>query len=182
MDIIPACAIAAGGIVFLLLLYRLHPYIVRFAGYMSILVSKHLTYPHLLRRHRLIGPWTRAGVALQIGFTSIILFCIIFTVSIFPISLRWSKTAEAGSRAGTLALITLIPLLAGAHHALLADLLGISLQTIRLVHRSAGVAVSLLCVLHVLVVVTSTVSFALDNMQDMFAVIVRIYPQADSKN
>lgn len=37
----------------------------------------------------------------------------------FPICNRLSKTAEAGSRSGNLALVTLIPLLAGAHHAFL---------------------------------------------------------------
>jgi len=100
--------------------------------------------------------------------------------NISPI-LRWSKTAEVGSRTETLALITLIPLLANPHHALLADLLGISLQTIRLVHRFAGAAVPLLSLLHVLVVI-STVSFGLNNIQDTFAVIVRTYPQTDSKN
>ena len=182
MDIIPACAITAGGIIFLLLLNRLHPCVVRFVGYLSVLVSKHLTYPYLLRRHRFFGPWSRSGVALQIIFISINLFCISFVVSMFPVSIRWSKTAEAGSRAGTLALITLIPLLAGAHHALLADLLGVSLQTIRLIHRSAGVAVPLLCLLHVLFALTSKVSFSLDNTQDVFAVIVGIDPRAKSEN
>ena len=100
-----------------------------------------------------------------------------FIVSMFPVSIRLSKTAEAGSRAGTLALITLIPLLAGTHHALLADLLGVSLQTIRLIHRSTGVAI---CLLHVLFALTSKVSFSLDNTQDLFAVIVGIYLQANS--
>jgi hypothetical protein len=100
----------------------------------------------------------------------------------FPVSIRWSKTAEAGSRSGTLALIILIPLLAGAHHALLADLIGVSLQKIRLIHRSAGVAVPMLCLLHVLIALTSKISFSLDNTQDVFAVIVGIYPQARSEN
>lgn len=48
----------------LLLLNRLHPYVVRFMGHLSVLISKHLTYPYLLRRHQLLGPWSRAGVAL----------------------------------------------------------------------------------------------------------------------
>lgn len=160
-----------------MLLNRLHPCVVRFVGYLSVLVSKHLTYPYLLRRHRFLGSWSRAGAALQITFISINLFSISFIVSMFPVSIRLSKTAEAGSRAGTLALITLIPLLAGTHHALLADLLGVSLQTIRLIHRSTGVAI---CLLHVLFALTSKVSFSLDNTQDLFAVIVGIYLQANS--
>jgi hypothetical protein len=182
MDIIPACAITTGGIVTLLLLYRLHPYVVRFAGYLSVLVSKHLTYLYLLHRHRLFGLWSRAGVALQITFTLIILFYISFVISLFPISIRLSKTAEAGSRSGTLTLVTLIPLLASAHYALFADLIRVLLQKVRLIHRSAGVAMPLLCLLHVLIALTSKVSFSLDNTQDVFAVIIGIYPQTSSKN
>jgi hypothetical protein len=94
----------------------------------------------------------------------------------FPVSIRLSKLVEAGSRSGTLALVIFIPLLAGAHHALLADLLGVSLQEIRLIHRSAGIAVPLLCLLHVLIALTSKISFSLDNTQDVFAVIVGISP------
>jgi hypothetical protein len=100
----------------------------------------------------------------------------------FPVSIRLSKTAEAGSRSGTLALLIPIPLLAGAHHDLLADLLGVSLQTIQLIHRSAGLAVPLLCLLHVLIALTSKISFSWDNTQDVFAIIVGIYPQVNSEN
>jgi hypothetical protein len=163
MDIIPVCVITVGGIISLLLLYRLHPCVVRFVGYMLVLVSKHLTYLYLLYRHRLFGLWSRVGVALQITFFLINLFCISFVVSIFPISIRLSKPAEAGSRSGTLALVTLIPLLTSAYYALLADLTRVLLQKIRLIHRSAGVAVPLLCLLHVLIALTSKVSFSLDN-------------------
>ncbi|KAH8585445.1 hypothetical protein B0O99DRAFT_530852 [Bisporella sp. PMI_857] len=92
----------------------------------------------------------------------------------FPINLRPSTAAEAGLQAGTLALVTLIPLLAGAHHAFLADLLGVSLRTIRLVHRSAGIVTCLLCPLHILIAVASKASLPLGNPQNLSAVIAAL--------
>ncbi|KAH8598389.1 hypothetical protein B0O99DRAFT_615028, partial [Bisporella sp. PMI_857] len=47
-----------------------------------------------------------------------------------------------------------------AYHAFLVDLLGVSLRTIRLVHRSAGIVTCLLCLLHILIAVASKVSFS----------------------
>lgn len=175
MDIIDVCAITAGSIVPLLLLLHLRPYLIRFLKYVSVLTLKHLTYPYLVHRHELFGPWSRAGIAIQMNLVLIILFCIIFKVSIFPISLRLSTSTEVGLRAGNLALITLIPLLTGAHHAFLADILGCSLQTMRLVHRSAGLAMSSLCLLHILAAVASKVPLPLDDPQNLFAVIVSVY-------
>jgi hypothetical protein len=75
-----------------------------------------------------------------------------------------------------------MPLLAGTHHALLADLLGSSLRAIQLVHRSTGVAMSLLCLLHILIAVASRVSFSLDNLLNQFAVIVVVYTQVQNNN
>lgn len=108
------------------------------------------------------------------------------SVSLYLCSLLASdypKRRKRGHHQGPLRLlITLIPLLADAHHALLADLLGVSLRKIRLIHRSAGVAMPLLCLLHVFIALSSNIPFSLDNTQDVFAVIIGIYPQASSEN
>jgi len=70
----------------------------------------------------------------------------------------------------------MIPLFAAHHLAFAADLLGMSLKTIRGVHRSAGFMVFLLGLLHAVVVVASNVSLHLDVTRDMFAVIVCVPP------
>jgi hypothetical protein len=89
-----------------------------------------------------------------LGGSCIVVECV-SRVSVFPVSVRVSTTSEASLRAGTLALVTLIPLLAGSHHAFFADLLGRSLSTIRLAHRSVGFIMSLIYLLHILVAVAS---------------------------
>jgi hypothetical protein len=182
MDIIPACAIAAGGIVILFLLNRLRPFILQFVSSVLVFTSKHVTYPYLVHRHRHFGPWSRGGVTLCICSFSLLVFCISFNLSIFPIRFRLSTITEAASRAGTLALITLTPLLASVHHAFVADILGVSLRTIRLIHRSAGAAMSLLCLLHILLAVASNASLSLDSPRNLFAVIVGASSQSADKN
>lgn len=91
---------------------------------------------------------------------------------------------EAGLQAGAMSVINTIPLFAGPHLSFLPDSLGVSLTTVRQVHRSAGVMASALALFHVVVAVASKPSFALDLPQDIFAVVVRVLgllllPRAD---
>jgi hypothetical protein len=70
--------------------------------------------------------------------------------------------SQAGLRAGTLAVINLIPVFAGPYLSTLADLLGMSLSMFRQIHRSAGVTAVALAIFHVLVMVASQPSFSLN--------------------
>lgn len=84
----------------------------------------------------------------------------------------WDTTiSQAGLRAGTLAMINLIPLFAVPHLSTLADLLGVTLSTFRQIHRSAGVMAVMLTIFHLLVMIASQPSFPLDLPQNKFAVI-----------
>lgn len=178
MDITQAYAIATGGsfiIIFLVnLISPFLPYIgrlvrhlsVRLAYYTSLFVLRHISYPYLIHRHRFVGPWSRIAVLLQLLFITVNIFCVSFQVS---------SISEAGLRAGTLSMINMIPLFAGMHLSVLADLLGMSLRTYRRVHRSAGLISFALMLFHVVVVVASQVSYALDKPQNLFAVIVSVF-------
>jgi hypothetical protein len=171
MNLIQIYAVAAGGIFSLFALVRLLPSVIPFSTRVSWFVSKHLTYPYLLHRHQILGPWTRAGVAMQLAYLATNVFC----VSVVEISwdgLRVSTFADAGRRASVLAMVNMVPALAGFHHAFLADQLGLSVKTIRGIHRSAGWMMCGLLLLHAMVA-ASQESLPLNVPQNLFAVVVR---------
>jgi hypothetical protein len=141
MDITQAYALAAGGIAFPFPCANLFSYLPGFGHYVCLFMSKHLTYPYILNRHALLGPWSRADLLIQLVYLATNIFCLSFRVA---------DISSAGLRAGTLSLINLIPLLSGPHLSFLADLLGIQLSTYRNVHRSAGFTAFALATFHVL--------------------------------
>jgi len=165
MDASQVYGIVIGGIFCVLLLINGRPLIARLVRYFSPLISKHLIYRYVLRRHRFLGPWSRADALVQLIYIAGNVFCFSF---------RASTILQAGLRAGTLSVINLIPLFAGPHLNTLADLLGVSLNMFRQIHRSAGIMAALLTIFHVLVAVASQTSFALDLPRNLFAVIVRV--------
>lgn len=167
MDIIQGYAIAAGGAFSIAALVHLLPYILQVATHVSFSISKHLTYRYVLRRHWILGPWTRAGVVVQLVYVAVNIFCASF---------RAPTIADVGLRAGTLAVVNMIPLFATPHLAFAADWIGMSLRTIHIVHRSAGFMTFFLGLLHVIVASASNVSLRLDVSRDLFAFIVWVPP------
>ena len=162
IDITQAYAIAAGGIFTTLFFVNLLPYVMRFTQRVLVVMCKHLTYPYAIRRHRLFGPWTRAGVLVQLVYITANLFCL---------SYRVSKISQAGLRAATLSLINLTPLFAGPHLGFVADLLGISLTTYRQVHGTAGLGSFGLLAFHVLQAVSGG-SYSLATRRNVFGLVV----------
>jgi predicted ferric reductase len=110
-----------------------------------------------------LGPWTFADLLLQAIYIASNSFCIRF---------RCSDIAEAGVRAGNLSLINMIPLFLGPHLGFLADILGISLSTFRLMHRSAGMMSCSLVLFHVLAMLVSHTAFPLRGTANLSAVVV----------
>jgi hypothetical protein len=135
----------------------------KFLEPISLWVSKKLTYPYLIQRHRFLGPWSRAGVLVHLIYIAVNGFCLGYGLP--PVSI-------AGVRAGTLSLANLIPLFSGLHLSFLADLLGVSLSTYRLIHRSMAFMSFGLALFHVLVGIASDVSFSMDLLENRFAVVV----------
>ncbi|OBT55946.1 hypothetical protein VE04_03629, partial [Pseudogymnoascus sp. 24MN13] len=167
MDIIQGYAIAAGGAFSIAALVHLLPYILKVATHVSFSISKHLTYRYVLRRHWILGPWTRAGVVVQLVYVAVNIFCASF---------RAPTIADVGLRAGTLAVVNMIPLFATPHLALAADWIGMSLRTIHIVHRSAGFMTFFLGLLHVIVAAASNVSLRLDGGLLLCVLILLLFP------
>lgn len=165
MNVTQIYAIAAGGFFIVFLLFNFLSRTTRFRETASLFISKHLIYPYILGRHRLLGPWSRAGILIQ-------LTCI--TVNLFCLGFRTSNISEASLRAGSLSLINMTPLFAGPHLDFLADLIGFPLNTYRRLHRSAGL-MSFACILfHVIVVMANRISFPLTVREHLYELIVRL--------
>lgn len=97
------------------------PQIARLVRYLSRLMSKHMIYRCVLHRHRLLGPWSQAGVLLQLIYIAENIACL--SLGLSQNSGQISTFSQAGLRAGTLSTINLIALLAGPHLDFLIDLL-----------------------------------------------------------
>ena len=161
MDITEVYATAAGGLFFTFILINFILPTVR--EKISLFISKHLIYPYFLRRHRLLGPWTRSGVLLQSAYIAINAFCLSFRVSTF---------SKAGLRAANLSLANMVPLFAGPHLSILADMLGFRLGIYRQIHRSAGLISFALLLFHLLVVALQRTSFSLKIPAQFYGMIV----------
>ncbi|KAH7393741.1 putative cell surface metalloreductase [Cadophora sp. MPI-SDFR-AT-0126] len=163
MDWTQIYAIVAAGIFSMFVLVHFRKYLNQIVNYMFLL-SRHLTYPRLVHRHRFLGPWSPSVVIIQLIYIAANTFCATFPAS---------TVAEIGRRAGTLAAINMVPLFAGPHLAFLGDILGTPLGNIHLIHRSAGIMAFSLSIIHALVVAKSKISLPLDVPQNLFAVVVR---------
>jgi hypothetical protein len=166
MDITLLYAIGLGSVLLIPLLANIGPWLpcVTFST-PSLLqrLSRSLTYPHLIRRHRFLGPWTCLDLMIQLVYIALNSFCVVFRVS---------DIEEAGVRAGNLSLINMVLLFLGPHLSHLADILGISLRNVRVMHRSAGLMFSSLILVHVFVMLFSQKSFPLRSIPNLSAVVV----------
>ena len=176
MDVSLVYAIAIGGIFCALLVLNGLPLIARLAGYLTRLMSKYMVYRYALDRHRLLGPWSWASVLLQLIYIAGNIACL--RVGLSHTGVQVSTFLQAGLRAGSLAIVNLIPSCASPHLGLVADLLGLSLDTVRRIHRSAGVMTVFLVVFHVIVAVASQPSFDLSLAPNLFAVMVSLQSSA----
>ena len=126
MNIPQVYAIAASGVFVLLLIIKSGSSIYYVFYTLAILVAKYLTYLFLIRRYRLLRPWSRADILFQVTY---------FIINIFYMTFRVVFVKDAGARAGTLAIINLIPLFSGFYLSFLANILRISLTDFRRIYR-----------------------------------------------
>ncbi|KAF2267286.1 hypothetical protein CC78DRAFT_551974 [Lojkania enalia] len=141
-------AIIVGSSFCFLLLLNCLPLIVSLVKYLTPAMSKYLIYNNILYRHQYFGPWSSADVLVHFVYIT-----------------------EAGLRAGTLSVTNLIPLFGGPHLSTIADLLGLTLNTVKKMHRPAGVTATLLALFHSISIITSRPAFPLSQTQNLFAVI-----------
>ena len=119
-----------------------------------------------MKRHRLLGPWSRATLLFQAIYLSITVLCLSYNVS---------DLSEAGSRAGTLSLINMIPLYSGLHLSFLVDMYGISVQTYTKLHGSIGVMAGALASFHTGVALASTKGYTTRSELQLYGFIVRCH-------
>lgn len=162
MDVTQIYAIAAGGVFILFIIANCLHYIKWLVKHIAFFTSRYLTYCYLVRRHRFLGPWTRAGILVQVIYIAINVFCLTFQVS---------KLSQVSLRAGTLSLINMIPLFAGSHLSFLADVLGVSLATYRRIHRSGSLVSFALGLCHVMMAVIGRGSLTLATPRYLFGLI-----------
>lgn len=168
MNFLAIYAIAAGGILGTLFLVRIGPSLMSLSSTASVMISKHLSFPYILSRHKLVGPWTRANV---------LLYMVYLAVNIFFVAYQGPSAVGFGRRAGTLSLINMGFLVLATHLSFLADILGVSLQTCQRIHRAVGYTTSGLLAFHIIVTLAiRQETFPLNDERNLFALIVRDNP------
>ena len=164
MDVTDIYAIAAGGLYGIILFVNFVTRSISFLRtYLSVIILRHVIYPFFLRRHRVLGPWTRSSVLLHTFYWAGTIFCGSFGASNF---------ATAAARAGILSLINMIPLYSGFHLSFVADMLGISLKSYRHLHGSIGRMIGALTIFHVVVNVAQDVQFSSQTPTKLWGLIV----------
>jgi hypothetical protein len=164
-----AYAIATAGFFIALLLLRVRSHFKAWIGFAHRMTLQHLVYPRLIRRHRFLGPWSRADVLAWMLFVAANTFCLAFGAS---------SLGDAGRRAARLSLVNLIPAYGGPHLSFLADFFGVSLRIFRLIHRSAGMMALPLLAFHVATAMITHTPFPLRVAGNMWGLVVCSSPAA----
>ena len=163
MEITQIYAIIAGGVFLILMIIKAFPFIQQILQSLAIAIFKYLTYPFVVRRHRLMDLWSPADILLQLLYIALNVFCVTF---------RANSLNEAEDRAGTLSIVNMAPLFFSLHLSFLADLLGLSLSNYRRIHHSAGTISFALVALHVFTAVNDNPVYSLRLPGNIYLVIV----------
>ena len=140
MEPVKIYSLAAGGMFALVFLYSVSLSISRWIQNRTIFyILKYLVYPIFIRRTRLSAPFSRWRAVLTVAYW-------VGTAACNFIGVKTS--AQAGSRAGSLATLHLVPLLLTSRVSFAADLLGVSLQIIISLHTSIGLMALVQSVVH----------------------------------
>ncbi|CAG7978344.1 unnamed protein product [Penicillium olsonii] len=133
-------AIIAGSIFLLLIILKLWQMLLPWQSTLKRAFARHITYPYVLQRHRLMGPWSRGIVFIHIAY---------FVSHVVIILFQDRSLVNIRARAGVLSLVNLILPLSAIHLSYLADILGLSLRNYRRLHRSVAWMCSGLLLIHV---------------------------------
>jgi hypothetical protein len=174
MNIPTIYAIAAGGIFLAFFIIQTRSILIQWTEIFSVFLSRHLTLPVIIDRHRVWGPWTRASVLIHISYV---------TINVALVFIRNDSLVGAGRRAGELALVNMIFPLSAAHLGYLAELLGITWRSCRRIHRATGwMTVGLLSFHIIAEVQNKQFGFPLSQIRNLFTVIVSLFPQYNYAN
>lgn len=157
MDLTQIYSLVIGEVFFVLVLYHTIVIMLHSVQHYTVpFALRHLVYPFILHRYHFVGPWTRCYLVLQLLYWGCTLSCTGVGVK---------TLTQASARAGSLAVINLVPLFFGGHLGFAADLIGMPLLAYRQVHSSIGMVASVLTIFHVLVNVSTGPKL---NFQDDF--------------
>lgn len=171
MEVIEIYAITFGCFLSLIVLGK---YLARFVPWSTInlFFNQHFVYPYVLGRHSFLGPWTRLGTFMHLSYVSIIAFILFF---------KSNSAHTLGRRAGSLALINLVFLVASFSLSRTADLLGISLKTSRRAHRAVGWIVFILSAIHVSITVIIESEAPAEAPNRIFGIVVSYSSMASTQ-
>ncbi|KAJ5646729.1 hypothetical protein N7490_003101 [Penicillium lividum] len=163
MDFLIFYAIAAVSLLTLLFLIRITPSLLKVFGFLSFINTKHLTYPYLWGRHKLVAPCTRADALLHVAYT---------VLNIFFVAFKLPSATAARDRAGTLSVLNIGFLFLTHHLGFLANALGLSLATCKRIHRAVGWMTGILLLIHVVMAfIVRQNEWSLDQKRNLFALI-----------
>ena len=128
---------------------------------------RYLVHPIVVPRLVFMEPWTPLHL---------ILWAIYVAANIVCLTLDSRSVREVEQRAGTLLLINAIPLYFGASFSVIADALGISLATLKSIHRSMAVVVWILGLVRMAITLQLNPSFAIGIAPNLYLIIVRLSP------
>lgn len=135
----------------------------QFISNYRLLVLGYLVYSIFLRRHYVLGPWSRFGLLIRLSYLAVNVFFGLFKVT---------TISDAQLRTGTLSLINLLPLYLGTHFGFIADLVGVSIGSFRAIHASSGLMATLLGCTHLALSVANSVSNNLQSARRTYGLIV----------
>ena len=163
MEPVQIYAITAGGVFVVLLLYCASSSISRWIQDRTLFyVFKYLIYPLLIQRRRCLAPFTRWQLLWTVIYWGLTLVCNLIGVR---------TMSQAGTRAGSLSVLHLIPLCFAGRLSVAADLLGLSWRTYVTLHSSIGVMAFLQALVHALIFVTHSV-FLIHDTQQFYGLLV----------
>lgn len=123
---------------------------------------RHIVYPLLHRRTRIIEPLTRGQSVMTVCYMAATLFFNIWKVS---------TRTEASSRAGMISIVNIIPLLISSRSSLAAKLFGVNTETVVVVHKIVGFLISIQAAVHT-VLVTRLSAFDLQDRLLFYGILV----------
>lgn len=164
MDILVIYAIATGSVLGALVVIRLLRSLSRWKSPIFVFVSRHVVYPYVIARHRLVGPWSRVSVFAHLAY---------FALNSIVVFFRGLSLENTSRRSANLSLINMIFLLAAGHLSYAADLLGITLRIYRQMHRASGWMTMALITAHIVALLLNKRStIPGSGIQQLFTIIV----------
>jgi hypothetical protein len=117
----------------------------------SFFFLKHFAYPHILPRIPFVGAATRLEILLAFAYT--------ITNLLLVTLIGVKTTTDISTRAATMSIINLIPLLCGPRLSLMTEMLGISLRTSIGTHQWFGRTAVAEMLLHTVISLTNKQPF-----------------------